>query len=120
MAWYWQTSAHLPQAVHLAASTCGIWMHDVLAALERRLQEQVRVGAFDVAVQEGRRTANGRPGVPSARLSARLVATVVLPVPPLPLATAIRQGRDHPPLMLRPHGCAGPGRRIHLFQLCRR
>ena len=26
MAWYWQTSAHLPQAVHFAASTRGIWI----------------------------------------------------------------------------------------------
>ncbi len=54
MAWYWQTSAHLPQAVHFAASTRGIWIATSCAPLENRRQEQVRVGAFDVAVQEGR------------------------------------------------------------------
>ncbi len=55
MAWYWQTSAHLPQCVHFDSSTRGIRNPNVLALLEGRLKEQVGVGRFDVTIQKKRR-----------------------------------------------------------------
>ena len=98
MAWYWQTSAHLPQAVHFAASTCGIW----IATSWRRSKAGARNRcALGPSTSQSRKTGGGGtgwPGSPIARLSARLVATVVLPVPPLPLATAMRRGEVTPPL----------------------
>ena len=55
---------------------------DFLAGIECRIEEECGIGSFHVAIHK----TDGFP----ACISARLVATVVLPVPPFPLATTIR------------------------------
>ena len=78
MALNWQTSAHLPQRLHLLSSTSGT---GVVTLIAKSNSGSINKWALGSSTSQSRRIAS------SPNTAARLVATVVLPVPPFPLAT---------------------------------
>ena len=80
IALYVHTSAHLPQYVHFLKSTMGIGIPTLLVLLMRGFKNNAEFGS---STSQSRNI----KFIPfSLTYNARLVATIVFPVPPLPLA----------------------------------
>ena len=86
MALYWHISAHSPQHMHVSWSTLGTGIPTGTCSF---------ISGFRKRCPLGSSTSQSRYVIPlpnALATCARQVATVVLPVPPLPLATAMRKG----------------------------